>query len=340
MTEKAEGPGRLDRVVVDRHLIEELHGAGLVSDAARDHALALMEPPGHWGLWISRLFAGLGVALILAGVVYFFAFNWAHIPPLAKLGGIGAVLAGLCAAVLWLGMERAAGRLAVTSAIVMVGVFLAVFGQVYQTGADAWTLFAGWATLTSVWVVVSTSAASWAVWLVVVNTALVLYWQQAMPRDALLHDGLYGVLIVVDGAFLMLREVFVGRRTRWLDGWWTRLPLVLTVLGAAVIAVCTLVFEPSKSSQIVWASGGVGFAAIGGAFAVYRRRLPDVGVIAAAVVACAIIAVAMVFKASFEIAGRHEEIGLFLVSGIASLAIFAVAVSWLRRVGREMGAGR
>ncbi|MBC8290414.1 MAG: DUF2157 domain-containing protein, partial [Planctomycetes bacterium] len=56
----------------------------------------------------------------------------------------------------------------------MGGVFLAVFGQVYQTGADEWLLFAGWAGLILPWTALSRFEALWILWLATDTFALCL----------------------------------------------------------------------------------------------------------------------------------------------------------------------
>ena len=43
--------------------------------------------------WLDRLLLGLGAALVLAGVVFFFAFNWGRITPFEKFGLIEAGIA-------------------------------------------------------------------------------------------------------------------------------------------------------------------------------------------------------------------------------------------------------
>jgi uncharacterized membrane protein len=66
----------------------------------------------------------------------------ADLPGLAKLG-----IVACCGVVLRKGLESAIGKAAQIGASVLVGVFLAIFGQVYQTGADSWLLFAARAGL-------------------------------------------------------------------------------------------------------------------------------------------------------------------------------------------------
>lgn len=93
----------------------------------------------------------LGLALTLSGVVCFFVWNWDALPGLAKLAIVQAGIVGCCVVACQKKIATLPGKAAITGAAVLVGVFLAVFGQVYQTGADAYQLFVGWALLILPW---------------------------------------------------------------------------------------------------------------------------------------------------------------------------------------------
>ena len=72
------------------------------------------------------------------------------------------------------GFDRPAGQALLIGASVLTGVLLAVIGQVFQTGADAFELFLVWTVLILPWTLASRSAAHWLVWLVVACTAVSL----------------------------------------------------------------------------------------------------------------------------------------------------------------------
>src|SRR5918999_490511 len=116
---------------------------------ALDRALEIATAtPDHsaWHRFLSRTLALLGTALILAGVVCFFAYNWDR---LGRFGKLGLIETGIVAAALvaWWRLPRVSGQIALTAAAVLVGPLLAVYGQTYQTGADPYGLFLTWALL-------------------------------------------------------------------------------------------------------------------------------------------------------------------------------------------------
>lgn len=339
MTEDViDAGGGTETIVVDRRLLDRLAGLGLISAAARDAGLELIEPPRRWGLWASRLMTVLGAAMVLAGIVWFFAFNWNAIPPLAKLAGIAVLLAAAVAVVLIGGFDRLSADVAGTASVLLVGVFMAVDGQIHQTGADAWQLFAGWAVLTLGWALTLRSAAAWALWIAVANVALVTWWDEARP-DGTRASALHLAVILLDGALLALREVLVARGHRWPAARWTRFYLALPILVAIVMAMLELIGARHDYDLFDRTTVVVAPATLVAFLVVYRRRLPDLAVLSAtAIAACCVVDTALFHLLT---AGRHnDDIGTFFLLGLATLGLFAGAVAWLRGVARTLEAGR
>ena len=93
---------------------------------------------------IKKFFLLFSVIFLIAGVTSFTAYNWASMSNVEKLA-IPSVLivAGLVA---YLFLEKEIYKnLAIFFSSFMIGTLFAVYGQVYQTGADVWILFRNWA---------------------------------------------------------------------------------------------------------------------------------------------------------------------------------------------------
>ena len=93
---------------------------------------------------IKKFFLLFSVIFLIAGVTSFTAYNWANMSNVEKLA-IPSVLivAGLIA---YLFLEKEIYKnLAIFFSSFMIGTLFAVYGQVYQTGADVWILFRNWA---------------------------------------------------------------------------------------------------------------------------------------------------------------------------------------------------
>ena len=172
----------LEQIPANRRLVEELYSNGKITCKAKEYALNLLYPHNQWGLWIWRLLLTIGVALVLSGIIYFFAFNWAKLIPAIKLFSIQFGIIGCLIGAYLYSLKRVSGQVLLLSASVLVCVFMAVFGQVYQTGADAYQLFMVWSLLTLGWTIISCFSVQWFFWLLITNIFLVLWWEQdALP---------------------------------------------------------------------------------------------------------------------------------------------------------------
>jgi uncharacterized membrane protein len=128
-----------------------------------------------WRRWLDRALLILGTALLCAGVIVFFAFNWAALHKFTKFGLLAALLTLLAGFASLRPTDDMAGRAALGGAQIMSGVLMAVIGQTYQTGADAWQLFALWTLLALPWALAARAAPHWWIVLVVGNVALLRY---------------------------------------------------------------------------------------------------------------------------------------------------------------------
>ena len=287
----------LNSIPANRGVIEELSSRNLISVDARESGLRLLYPSRNWGLWVSRMLLVLGLSLILSGIVYFFAFNWAKITPEMKLSLIQVSILGCLCASYFYGLQRLAGKILLLSSSVLVGVFLAVFGQIYQTGADAYNLFMMWALLTLPWVIISEFAALWVVWLVINNIFLMLYWTQAVLPERETEMMIFSYLVLFHGLFLGLREYFLTKGVHWLEGKWMRVFLVAPILVYALIPTIAFIVEPSRATHSV-VLGALLSALIHAVFyIVYSFKLPDMWGLAATILSGCIILESAIFKA-------------------------------------------
>lgn len=216
---------------IDLASLYRLREAGILPAGQFRRATWLVRDNDFWTGWSGHALLGLGLVHVLAGIICFFAFNWADMPPFVKFGVIaGAIVVSALSS--WrISPHRPAGQALLICASVLSGVLLAVIGQVYQTGADAFQLFAAWALVILPWVLVSRSAAHWAVWVVIYYLAWSLYLVQVwlfLYPTALLELQTAGLATLVPLIALVLRELAVRAGADWLGGAWTRLaPLVL-----------------------------------------------------------------------------------------------------------------
>ncbi|MEZ0261623.1 MAG: DUF2157 domain-containing protein [Alphaproteobacteria bacterium] len=327
----------LDKIPANRQMLEELRARNLLSPQAHADALEMIHPPRNWGLWVSRLLLGLGVTLVLSGIVYFFAFNWAAVPDFAKFGLIITGFIGCVASACLVGLDRVTGQMLATSAGVLVGVFLAVFGQVYQTGADAWNLFAAWAVLIVPMALAARNAPLWAVFAVVSNIGIALYWDQIVAAGWRLDIVIFTVLAIFNTVLLAAREL-LAEKMEWLAARWTRGALLLPTI--AFTAVAPFDFFTSSRGWNGLENDSTGLYAmisavmLGGFFCFYRKVKPDMHALAATALACCLVLETAVYRFLREGFGFDEAGFLVLTLGAATIALFGGAVVWLRKTAR------
>ncbi len=285
----------------------------------------------------------LGAALLLAGVLCFFAYNWDRI---GRFGKFGLTEAGILAAALvgWWRLPRLSGQVALTTAAVLVGPLLGVYGQTYQTGADPYELFLTWALLIIPWVVAARFTTLWVIEIVLLDVALALWWSQAMARTA--DDQWVGRLIViglVHAIAIAAWEWQLRRVNPWLTEKWAPHELALFGFIALTIAGSWFVLEPSTylrqfnlSAAVALAALLIGMATV---FWYYRQIRPDrfmVTVAGAAGLTLAAVVVARIFIKDLDL----DAFGWLIVS-IFIVAEITYGLRWLRQQqppGRAPGA--
>jgi uncharacterized membrane protein len=330
-------PGSSDRHAI-RQALAHWRALGRLAPEAVAAPWARTEPVAtDWRRWLDTALIALGTALLCAGVIVFFAFNWQDLHKFSKFGLLAGAITLLAA---FAGLRPArdtAGRAALGGAQVAAGVLLAVIGQTYQTGADAWQLFALWTLLALPWALSARAAPHW--WLVIVvgNVALLRY---------------FSIRFGVDGVFALLFD------TRYLR------TATLALLGAVVLQLMlwqllcakapALGFRGQTGSRMLAAlacvhAGSLGLASLlgsdfdGAAFALalavlaaliwwFRQRAFDIVVLSLACLTAIALTVAAIAKLLFE---GKDDFGAFLLLGLLTIGLAAGAAAWLMRAWRN-----
>jgi len=313
-----------------RHTVERLAAAGLLSPAARVAALADVCPPRRWSLWADRLLLFLGAALCLSGVVFFFAYNWAAMTAFHKFALIEAGLAACVVAAWRVGLDGLPGKVLVLAASTLVGVLLAVYGQTYQTGADAFELFVGWALLILPWVVTARFGGLWLLWLVVAETAVTAYFGQVLDgRLADADDWCVLTLVLMNGAFLVWREASLAGGSTWLRGPYLRWVVLAALLCLTTSAPAGLAFKYVNRSMPVYLTALSWLVVAAAAYGYYRHRKPDVFALTMLVLSASVVLLCHLGRHLFDL---HHGFCMFLVFGFVIGAVVAAGASWLTKI--------
>lgn len=163
---------REDIYLISRH--SNLSEKG-IAKALKENVYADREA---WQKFLRMFFMGLGVGFTVSGIIFFFAYNWEGLHKFVKIGLIQGLIIVTTGLALFPKITINSRRIILTGTTVLVGVLFAVFGQIYQTGANAYDFFLSWTVFVTLWVVVSNFAPLWSIYLVLINTTLILYAQQ------------------------------------------------------------------------------------------------------------------------------------------------------------------
>ncbi|MEW6280943.1 MAG: DUF2157 domain-containing protein [Candidatus Eremiobacterota bacterium] len=333
-----EGPGgwleswRSMQHPADPDTIRALRGQPGVSPGAIERAFELLLAPPEptaWRAFLDRSLAGLGSLLLLAGVFFFFAYNWRELGRTGKFVLLEGLILGTFLASWRLG-PGTAGRVCLAAASALIGALLAVYGQAYQTGADSYRLFATWAGLAVPWVVAAAFAPLWLGWLVLLNVAAVLFLSQMglLGWDPWEEPAFAFSMAALNGVVWAAGEAL---RSRWA---WLRTPWLLPCAGV----MCLFYLTWTAAYQVAAHEGYVGLSTLvlGGVLALvaayYRSRRRDLFFLAGA---CASLITTLTTAVIRATASAADEPAFWLLIAVVLLAQLALAASWLRFESRR-----
>ncbi len=327
--------------------LHEWRQAQLIDDSAFLPLVGRIRSVQVWRDWGARCLLILGIALLLCGIVFFFAWNWDGMQRWQRLALAAAsvLLPALASRVFKAGSLLR--KLSVLAASMTIGVFLAAFGQAYQTGADTHQLFFAWAALSLLWVLCATFEPLWALWLAIVSTALSLYWIDVIAVSSPDLPALYlpVVIALLHGLALIAKEGPAALGWKWLQPRWSRLWLLFITLAPLSFMACMMVLDISFSSrhQTPLSIGSAAWLVCSGiSFAVYRHRIKDAAAMALSVLAVSAVLVTGAIRTVWRISepmGEAERIltGLFFNTIVVG-GIIAGTVWLLRRLTLQMAA--
>lgn len=184
-----------------------------------------------WPCYLNLLFLLLSAGFLTSGIVTLIAANLDYFSDLAKIYGLQAVLLLSIALGFYfflresrkLGKEKlkllSATFFFITS--VLIGAVFALVGQTYQTGANAWELFAIWSVCQLPLLLLLPNVASALLLVATTNIALFLFNDSSYENDVALSA------VSLNFIFLLLSELFIHRLH---DGNWRLLPKFLVFL--------------------------------------------------------------------------------------------------------------
>jgi uncharacterized membrane protein len=315
-----------------RRIVLDWAEQGHIAVSDLPHALALTKVlPSReaWRLFLDRLLLWMGTVLIASGLIFFLAYNWQDLGRFAKFSLVEAVVVTALLFIWRLGLDRPGGKAALFGACLFFGALLALIGQTYQTGADTFELFSVWAAMILPWVLVGRSTVLWLLWLTLVNLSIMLYFQAFPSVFGLLFstERVLWVLFAFNTGAIAVWEAVAARGIAWLGRRWAPRLLAAASGGFATALAMTQILDARDAS--LWAVPAW-LAWLAAAWAVYRRFVKDVFVLAGGVLSV-IVVVATFFAKHLS----HGSAAGFLLVGLIVIALSAAGGWWLKNVATE-----
>jgi len=309
--------------------LHQLAQHGFLDAPALERALEITEgfpSKTGWQKLINLLLLFLGAALVLASVIFFFAYNWAAMGKFLEFGLLEAALILTVFGAWQQGLHRISGKALLLAAAILPGPLMAVYGQVYQTGADPYALFVAWTAFILAWVIIGQFAPLWLVWLLLMNTSVILYWIQVLESQTWTLAGLFDTLALLNMLAMVLWEMLTVRKIDWMQGRWMPRIMLCAILIILVIATQIAIWGDDADPFYVLAPFlYLGF--MGGILWFYQVRVHDLFVLAAGLLSAIIVLSALIIK----LIGWEEPL-LFFVYGLLVVVQAGGVVFWLRHI--------
>ena len=333
-----------------RRTIEQLLKQGALplshADVAATH-LEVYPTKQTWLAFFDKALLVIGAVALVLSLVFFIAYNWINMGKMGKFALVeGALVISIALYVALSFRQRfqLVRQLLLLIASVITGSLLALFGQVYQTGADTWQLFFGWAILITPWVLIARFSALWMLWLGLVNASLVLYFNVADFAFAnYLYQGILqiGILAAVNFVALNLWLFFIENKrssqtsipesvsyTKVDLHWSTYVVGLLSTYFITHLAIITIFDSIDILSLsitlVLWASWC--------AFMLWRFYRSSINLLMLTYLCGSVIAVVM-FWAGRLLLGNFDA-GGFLILALLLIGMSSAAVVWLRKIAR------
>ena len=196
-----------------------------------------------WQKFLQLFFMSLGISFTVAGILFFFAYNWDDLHKFVKIGLVEGLIVVLTLVAVFTKIKPEFKNILLTGVTMLVGVLFAVFGQIYQTGANAYDFFFGWTMAVALWVVVSNFAALWLLFIVLINVTFFLYVDQVAPNW---EDLFVFIIVILANTLFLIASLLLKAKAYKVPNWFTNL-LAFAVVSFVTVAFMDGIFDSSES---------------------------------------------------------------------------------------------
>lgn len=307
---------KIKEILYEKYITKKL------TDGQLKEALKIVEENSDKNLILKsykKLYLYVGISFVLSSILYFIAFNWSILSNYQKFTVV--IIPMIMALLFYLIIKnKLYQKLSLFSICFLVGVLFALFGQIYQTGADPYNLFMNWAIMIIPMVIISKFGANYILLMIITYLALIL-------KIRLYDNAIYMVLVVYGYLSLVYTIMYNWRKNLNIGAW--ILPIIYS-LSMFLQSVFTpfLYFEKDKSFNlaILFYLGFLIFAYM--KKDLYFRRFLNV------------MSLIPLFSLIPTIGYNNvESVGRFFLVGLVNVALYILIIVILIKIGRKKSNG-
>lgn len=216
----------------------------------------------QWNQFLSIFLLAAGIGFTVTGIIFFFAYNWDELPKFAKLGMVEVLLAASVLLAVFTRWNTLVKQVLLTGATFLTGTLFAVFGQIYQTGADAYHLFLGWTLFTFLWAVAIRFAPLWLTFIGLLSITIWLYVIQIVPGHSWTSALLTSAVTWICATSTIVAERMnikgqLNKRNHWLISFLSLATIIHTsyLTMAAICEDNTILSVPLASTILLFSVG-------------------------------------------------------------------------------------
>jgi len=317
---------------VDREIIHLLASEYPIEEQLLEEAFedSKIHPDKEkWSFYLEKFTLSLGIAFLLFGLMFFLAYNWTDLHKFAKLGIVQGVLLILGAFLFFRKKLDFTAQLLLTGVVFMIGISFAVFGQIYQTGADAYDLFLVWTLAAIPFTVISRFPALWLIFLILANITL-HFWQEQVLGYTQWDSAILGFFLLNLIATVVWELGILKLKWSYTSRWFPRAAILVAGFYLTLL-ICIGVSRGSYTENrwyypVAYMVGLVFYPSV---VYIYLKHLKDLLFVSASIIGMMVILCAWILRFV------DDDLGGFFLAGTMCMGVTIYTVKLLVRTHRE-----
>lgn len=280
-----------------------------------------------WQQFIKILFLSLGIGFTVTGIIFFFAYNWEDLNKFAKLGIIQILIVAGVLFLLFSKSNPQIKNIILTGTSALVGALFAVFGQIYQTGANAYDFFLGWTVFITIWVIVGYYTPLWLMYNILINITLYFYLEQVANNWNDIYISL--LFLGINTAILIFFSLIAKYKPQMaLQKWY----LNILAIASAVFATNTIILLNNSKNYVELLLSIVIVAVIFGLGILQS-------IASKSILYIALIALSTIISIMYYLIDTMSEVRL-LFTGLFSVIAFTIVIKSLLDLQKKWNNGK